>query len=311
MLNEVINNATLDSASIKRAKAEILYNIKANRDNPSNVAIEELQTELWKNTPYGITGKILEKTIPEITEKSVRKQYKNLFNPENIVISVNGNIDDSEMINYFSEVFGAKEGKTVNYKDYDDIFSEPDKNKSIMTERDFESAWIYIAWLTDGKTNTKDRMTLNVINSVLGSGMSSRLFTEIRDKQGLAYAIGSNYSAGINKGSFLVYIGTDPKKADVAEQSLMKEIERLKTSYITDKELEDAKNKLKGNYILALETNGDKAENYAVCEISGDGCDFPDRIFGLIDEVTVNDVIEAANKYFSKPYIMSKLVPKK
>ena len=91
----------------------------------------------------------------------------------------------------------------------------------------------------------------------------------------------------------------------------MKEIERIKTSYVSAKEIEDAKNKLKGRYILALETNGDKAENYAVSEISGDGCDFPDKIFGLIDEVSINDVINTANKYFSKPYVTSKVLPKK
>ena len=311
MLNEVINNALLDSSSIKKAKAEILYDIKANRDNPSNAAIEELNTELWKNTPYGLTGKVLEKTIPQISEETVRKQYENLFYPQNIVISVNGNVNDAEMIDCFSEIFKAKEGKAVNYKDYDKLFPELDKNKIITTERESESAWIYISWLTDGKADTKDRMALNVINSILGSGMSSRLFYEIRDKQGLAYAIGSGFSAGVNKGSFTLFIGTDPKKSDKAEEALMKEIERIKSSYVSEKELEDAKNKLKGHYILSLETNGDKAENYAVSEVSGDGCDFPNKIFELIDKVNVNDVINAANKYFSKHYIVSRVLPKK
>jgi len=311
MLNETVNNAVLDNKSINKSKKEILYNIKASRDNPMNVAVEELQTELWKNTPFGLTGKVLEKTIPQISEKNVRKQYKNLFYPENIVISVNGDVNDEDMINYFSEIFKQKEGKTVNYRDYDKLFRELDKNITINTEKKSESAWILIAWLTDGKINTKDRITLSVINSILGSGMSSRLFYEVRDKQGLAYAIGSSFSAGIEKGSFTLYIGTDPKKADKAEAAMMKEIDRIKTSYVSDKELDDAKNKLKGHYILALETNGDKAENYAVSEVSGDGCDFPDKIFKLIDEVSVNDVIDAANKYFSKPYVTSKLIPKK
>lgn len=311
MLNETVNNAVLDNKSIGKSKKEILYNIKAGRDNPMNVAIEELQTELWKNTPFGNTGKVLEKTIPHISAKSVRKQYKNMFYPENIVVSVNGNVNDEEMINCFSEIFKLKDGKTVKYSDYDSLFRELDKNTVIITEKDSESAWIFISWLTDGKANIKDRMALNVINSILGSGMSSRLFYEVRDKQGLAYAIGSGFSSGIEKGNFTIYIGTDPKKADKAEKALMKEIERIKTSYVSAKEIEDAKNKLKGRYILALETNGDKAENYAVSEISGDGCDFPDKIFGLIDEVSINDVINTANKYFSKPYVTSKVLPKK
>ena len=241
----------------------------------------------------------------------MKNQYKNLFNSENIIISVNGNVDEKEMINYFSEIFKNTNGKKVDFKDYKDLFHNIDKNQEVTTLRDSESAWIYISWLTDGMTDIKERITLNVLNSILGSGMSSRLFYEVRDKQGLAYAIGSSYSPYINKGTFSVYIGTDPKKSDKAEQALLKEIEKIKNSYVSDKELEDAKNKMKGNYILSLETNGDKADIYALSELNGDGCDFPDKIFKLIDEVTVNDIINVANKYFSKPYAISRVLPKK
>ena len=311
MLNDIINNAIISEENLNKAKKEILYGIKARRDNPANVATEELMTALWEKTPFENTGKILEKTIPDISVPIIKNYYENLFNPENIVVSVNGNISEKEMINCFSEIFNVKEGKAIKYSDYAKKFTNLKQNKSITVYKNSEAAWIFIAWLTEGKTDIKDRMTLNVINAILGSGMSSRLFYEVRDKKGLAYSIGSNYSASVNKGSFSVFIGTDPNKANEAEKALFKEIERLKTSYVSEKELEDAKNKLKGNYILALETNGDKAENYASLEITGDGCDFPEKLFALIDEVTVNDIINTANKYFSQPYVISKLLPEK
>lgn len=311
MLNDLINNAVVSEENFVKTKNEIMYDIKAVRDNPSNIATEELMTMLWENTPFANTGKVLEKTIPTIKISDVNNYYNNLFDPKNTVVSVNGNVSESDMINCFSEIFRTKGSKTVKYSDYAKDFSDIKENKTVTTYKDSEAAWIFTAWLTDGKTNLKDRITLNVINSILGSGMSSRLFYEIRDKKGLAYSIGSNYTASVNKGSFTVFVGTDPKKADEAEKAIFNEIEKLKTSYVTEKELEDAKNKLKGNYILALETNGDKAENYAVLEITGDGCDFPEKIFSLIDEVTVNDIINAANKYFSRPHTSSKLLPEK
>ena len=142
--------------------------------------------------------------------------------------------------------------------------------------------------------------------------MSSRLFTEVRAQKGLAYAVASTIPSGVNQGAFMVYIGTDPKKVDSAEEAMLFEVDRLKKEFVSEEELENAKNKVKGSAILAQALNSDKADTMAISEVFGNGYDFYNGRFDeLIDEVTLTDIIAVANKYFSKPYVVSKVLPKK
>jgi predicted Zn-dependent peptidase len=146
---------------------------------------------------------------------------------------------------------------------------------------------------------------LQVIDSLLGSGMSSRLFRDLREAEGLAYQLGSGYSPNVLRGSFMLYIGTNPATLEKSKQGLFNEIKRLKTEYVGDKELKEAKEKLLGNYIIGLETNLDKAENIGWYEASGRGYQFKDKYIDLINSVTDADIIEVANKYFNDNYILS------
>ncbi len=311
LLDEVINNATLNDSDIDKIKTDEIHSIKKNRDNPSNVAFEEFKATMWANTAYGKTGKILEKTIPTIKQSDVVKFYNEVFDPQNIVISINGNVDPQEMINYFSSLFSCKkQGEKVDFAKYSGQFVPPVTNKIAKTAKDTETSWIVAGWMTDGVLNKKDWATLQVIDSLLGSGMSSRLFVNLREQQGLAYQVGSGFSANVNKGAFAVYIGTNPKTALHSRDELLKEITRLRKEFVSDQELSQAKDKLLGNYILSLETNMDKASAVGWMEISGRGYEFMDQYTELINSVTLQDIITVSNKYFSSPYVLSVIGPK-
>ena len=104
----------------------------------------------------------------------------------------------------------------------------------------------------------------------------------------------------------MLYIGTSPATLEKAKNGLFNEIKRLKTEYVSDKELKDAKEKLLGNYIIGLETNLDKAENVGWYETSGRGYEFKEQYINLINSVTDADIIEVANKYFNDNYILSR-----
>ena len=142
-----------------------------------------------------------------------------------------------------------------------------------------------------------------------GSGMSSRLFKNLRDKDGLAYQLGSQYAPNILKGSFIVYIGTNPQNLDYATKRLQEEVFRLKTEFVGTKELQEAKDKLLGNYIISQETNLDKATTIGWFETSGRGYQFNDEYVKLINSVTESDIIEVANKYFNNNYVLSIVKP--
>ncbi len=305
ILEEVINKASLDSFDIERAKADKMHSIKNKNNTPDALAFDEFKTALWQGTPYGNTGKILQNTLPSIQREDIVNYYNNLFPAENVVITINGNVDNQEYINYFSKLLTNGNKQPIKLTDYKNIFKPLQKNKIVKVNKDSQACWILLGWLTDGTTNQKDWATLQVIDSILGTGMSSRLFNNLRDEQGLAYQVGSSFSANVNKGVFALYIATNPNSALTSKQGMFKEIERLKKEFVTDKELAEAKDKLLGNYVLSMETNMDKASIVNSLEISGRDYCFLEQYPQLINSITVQDIIKTANKYFNQPYVFT------
>lgn len=307
LLNEVVNNATFEDYEIDKVKTEKLNTIKRNKDIPLQRAIEEYRDLIYQNSPYSISSKILEKNIPNITKEDIINYYNSIFAPKNLVISINGNIDKNKTIQDLNNIFKPKENtKNFDFAQYNSkIPTVTTPRQTIQKVPATETAWILLGWQTNGVLNEKDYATLQVIDSLLGSGMSSRLFKDLREQEGLAYQLGSGYSPNVLRGSFLLYIGTNPQTLDKAKSGLFAEITRLKTEYVGDKELQDAKEKLLGNYVIGLETNLDKASNIGWYEASTRGYEFKDKYEKLINSVTDSDIIEIANKYFTDDYILS------
>ena len=233
--------------------------------------------------------------------------YSNIITPDNIDISVNGNVDKDELIKDLNNIF-SKFGNTkpFDYAQYSKVISKPNAPR-ISTQKmpSTETAWIMLGWQTDGIINEKDYAALQIIDSILGGGMSSRMFKDLREKEGLAYQLGSGLSAHVLRGSFVLYIGTNPDTLDKAKKGLFDEIYKLKTEYVGDKELKDAKEKLIGNYVIGLETNLEKASAIGQYETMGLGYEFKDKYIDLINSITDSDIIEVANKYFNDNYVLS------
>lgn len=306
LLNEVVNNAIFDDYEIEKVKSDKLSAIKTNKDVPIKQAIEEYRDMIYKNTPYSISSKVLEKNIQNIKKSDIIEYYNKIFNPKNIVISINGNIDKDKTIQDLNKIFEPKaDSQTFDFKTYDSKIPRITTPRTNTIKMPTETAWILLGWQTDGVLSEKDYATLQVIDSILGTGMSSRLFKELREQEGLAYQLGTGYSPNVLRGSFMMYIGTNPATLEKSKQGLFSEIEKLKTEYVGDKELKDAKEKLIGNYVIGLETNLDKASNTGWYEASTRGYEFKEKYVDLINSVTDADIIEVANKYFNDNYIMS------
>lgn len=309
LLDEIVNHASFDVQEIEKIKNEKLQSIRQLRDNPSSLAFEKFKTEMWKGTPYGVTGLVMEKTIPYINKSDIMDYYESIFYPQNIVISVNGNVDDKEILDYFSKIFNCTKGEKFDFKAQKNRFKPLKQITTVKVPKESEASWLVMGWLTDGVSNKKDLVVLQVIDSLLGSGMSSRLFNNLRDEQGLAYQIGSNYSGNVNKGVFAVFIGTNPNTAMHSKKELLKEINVLKKEFVSDKELREAKDKIMGNFILAQETNSEKSATLGVFEASGRGFEYVNEFPSLIESVTASDVIRIANKYFDAPYMFVIVAP--
>jgi zinc protease len=306
LLNEVVNNATFEDSEIEKVKSDNLNTIKRNKDVPLVQALEMYRHLIYKDSPYSISSIDLEKNISSITKSDLIDCYNRIFNPENIVISINGNVDKNKTIKAFNQIFTPKtDEKPFDYSNYNAKIPSITTPTTNVHKMQTETAWVILGWQVDSFLNKKDYATFEVINSILGTGMSSRLFKDLREQEGLAYQLGSGYSANVLRGNFLLYIGTNPSTLEKAKTGLFDEIKRLKTEYVGDKELKDAKEKLIGNYILGHETNLDKASNIGWYEVSTRGYQFEDEYEELINSVTDADIIEAANKFFTDNYVMS------
>lgn len=306
LLNELINNAVFDDYEIEKTRANKLNAIKKSHDVPLNVSLDEYRYLIYENSVYANGPKVFEKTLSKIQREDILEYYSTIFNPKNIVISVNGDVDSVDLINKFSDMFSKTQTAGFNYSDYSaKIPAIVNSKTSIKTKKDLRTAWLILGWQTSGFPNQKDYATLQVIDSILGSGMSSRLFKNVRDQEGLAYQLGSSFSPKMLKGVFTLYIGTNPKTLDFAKQKLFEEVNKLKTGFVSDKELQEAKEKIMGNYVISLETNLEKASTLGWFEASGRGFEFNNNYEKLINSVTSSDIIEVANKYFNDNYVIS------
>lgn len=306
ILNEVVNNATFNDFEIEKTKTLMLNSILSSRDVPLNVALENYKNSIFENSVYSYGSKVFEKTLPKIQHEDILEYYGTIFNPNNIVISVNGNITLKDIVNPLTDIFNAKPSCAFNYNDYASKIYPLNGQKTITANvADLKATWIIMGWQAAGVINQKDCATLQVIDSILGSGMSSRLFKNVREQEGLAYQLGSSFSPKILKSSFAIYIGTNPKTATVAKEKMLEEVNRLKYEFVSDKELQEAKDKIMGHFILSQETNLDKASTIGWFEVSGRGFAFKDKYEKLINSITASDIVEVANKYFNNDFVTS------
>ena len=306
ILDEIINNATFDDYELEKKRSEILSIIKQRRDVPMNVAVENFKTHIFENSVYSHSNTILEKTLPTVQREDVIRYYNNILDAKNVIVSVNGNVDTEKMISAFGSIIQKKDSPAIDYSKYH--VTKLTAPKTITKNiKDLQTAWLFMGWQTAGVQDKKDFVTLKVINTILGSGMSSRLFTNLREQDGLAYQLGSSYSPKMLGGIFMSYIGTNPETLDYSRNKMLHEINRLKMEFVSDSELQDAKDRLKGGFIIALETNAEKAANIGLFEAYGFGYDFLNEYIKIIEGITASDIIRVANKYFNNNYIQSEV----
>ena len=304
ILDEIMNNATFDDYEIEKKRSEILNRIRQQRDVPMNVALENFKTIIFEGSVYSHSNKILEKTLPAIQREDIVKYYNKILDSKNVIVSINGNVDPQKMITEFGSILKDTNSPAVNYANYRVTKAAAPKTVS-QTIKDLKTSWLFIGWQTAGVQNKKDFVTLKVMNTILGSGMSSRLFRNLREQDGLAYQLGSSYSPQMLAGTFFAYIGTNPDTLNYSREKILKEIERFKMEFVSDTELQDAKDRLKGSFIIAMETNSEKASNIGIFETYGFGYDFLSEYIKMIDEVTASDIMSVANKYFNNNIIQS------
>jgi predicted Zn-dependent peptidase len=307
LMNEVIVNSTFEE--FEKEKLKLKSEIPAELDSPRAMAMDSYFNEMFENHYYGNTmTKILE-NIDYITKEEVIEAYNYILSNSKKALAVVGALQKDEVLPYIENTLG----KLPNTGDADFQIEKPvlDRTKEVINSRpDLNQAHIIKGWQVP-TCGEKDYASLVLLNIILGAcGLSSRLFLELRDKKGLAYVVRSSYETYKLIGNFMIYIATEPKNIEVSLKGFDEEIQKIRTIPVTEKELNDAKNNMVGKCAFLEETNIQQACSYAKYGVLGFGFDYTEKMKELVQDVTPEDILECAKKYFTaENYVLSIIKP--
>ncbi len=308
ILQDVMLNPTFPQDEVDKERSDMLQDIMTSRDTPSGLLFENLTETLYPKHPYGDVGERLEAALPTVQRDELVQYYQNQIRPENLVISVVGNFNPSQVQARLNEILGGlpKAPAVVKFEDVPPLF----KTEIVEAQKpELAATWVAYGWLAPNISSNRDFVTLKVINTLLGSGLSSRLFVELREKQGLAYHVSSMFPSKMKKSNFILYIGTDPANRETVQKGFDTEIQRLMTQPISADELERVKSKLIGQFALAHESNAAQANYLGLYETLGVGHQFDTLYPQLIRQVTAEDIQRVAKQVFTSPKVVAIVSP--
>jgi len=295
IFSDVILNPSFDSKEIERAKREILADINRQGDNLLRTTVNLFLDTLYTEHPYKLDPLGTVETVSAADSQSLREFYEKYVRPENMVITVVGNVNRDEVLETIKKDFGGmKKGSTPNPVINADAPSQEIRER-IDKKQDKAQTHILLGF-QGPKIDDEDHYPIEVLNTIM-SGMGGRLFLELRDKKSLAYTVTSFYTPGLEPGFLGVYIGTAPQKEEEAIKGMKEQLELLLKDGVTDEEIERAQNYLVGNFEIGLQQNSSQAAKITFDELYGIGWEeynaYPEKIYA----VTKEDVIESARKY--------------
>jgi len=292
VLSDLLLNSRFDNKEIEQERRIISEEINMNLDLPQqrvNMLIDEL---LWPEQPLGREVIGYKETVSLITRKRLLNYVACRYMPNSTVLSVAGDIQHEEAMAQIEPLFNKwAAGKlSTGY-----ITNDKQTEARLRIEpKDIEQAHLCLA--VHGFSHSHpQRFTLDLLNTALGGGMSSRLFTEIREHRGLAYDIHTYTDHFLDSGSFIIYAGVDPKKIEIAVAAILEEMSQIKQG-ITTSELTRAKELSKGRLHLRLEDSRNVALWYGSQEILMQQILSIDDVISIVDAITIDDLKEVAEE---------------
>ncbi len=306
IFEDIIKNTTFDDFDKERAKLE--GEIVAELDSPRAKVIDGYYKSIYEGHNYGYTNTVILENLNNLKKEDVVNAYKTIVNDSKKVAAFVGDLEYDDVFNQLDKAFGDIAPSVKELPDLRKPVLDNEKNIEI-TKPDMNQAHIIKGWIAD-TANSDDYPALALLNIILGaSGLSSRLFLELRDKKGLAYVVRSSYDIAKLAANFSIYIATEPKNIDVSLKGFDEEIQKIKNVLVSEEELENAKNNIFGKWAFIGETNSQQANWLAHYGINGFGFDFQESAKERIKKVTPQDIMNCANKYFNEKSVTVILKP--
>lgn len=289
---------------IERERSVILEEIGMTQDNPEDLVHELFTQNLWKRHSLGRPILGTPETVSAFTRETLQSWFHRCYAPNSIVITAAGHLKHENLVQLVRDRFGKLSPATDPTPD---PVPAAAPHVTLRTKHELEQVHICIG-VPALPLNDRRRFVVSVLNNVLGGGMSSRLFQNIREKQGLAYAIFSELNSYRDTGLLSVYAGTSLETAAQLVRSILDELRRLKDEPLGEEELRRAKDHLKGATLLALEGTGSRMNSLARYHIYFDRHFTAQQLIALLEEVTSEDVQQLAREFFQSERLAASVV---
>lgn len=303
VLADMFFHSTFVEEELVKEKNVVYEEIKMYEDTPDDIVHDLLSKAIYENHSLGYPILGTEKTLSTFNGNTLKEYMHNMYTPEHVVISIAGNISES-FINEVEKLFGSYQGGKRDKEETTPVFH---KNQ-MARKKETEQAHLCLGY--EGlQVGHDDIYSLVLLNNILGGSMSSRLFQEVREQRGLAYSVFSYHSAFEDSGIVTIYGGTGSKQLNVLYETIQDTLSTLKRDGITNKELKNSKEQLKGSLMLSLESTNSRMSRNGKNELLLGHHRSLDDIVEQIDSVTKESVDQMANKVFSNEFSMSLISP--
>ena len=303
VLADMFFNSTFEEEELIKEKNVVYEEIKMYEDTPDDIVHDLLSKAIYENHSLGYPILGTEETLATFSSQLLKEYVHNMYTPERVVISIAGNIEET-FIKEVEKFFGSYEGGKREKMESTPIFHM----NQIARKKDTEQAHLCLGF--EGlQTGHNDIYSLIILNNILGGSMSSRLFQEVREKRGLSYSVFSYHSAFEDTGIVTVYGGTGAKQLDLLYETIQETLDVLKRDGITERELLNSKEQLKGSLMLSLESTNSRMSRNGKNELVLGKHRSLDNIVEQIDGVTKESVDLMANKIFTDHFSVSLISP--
>ncbi len=295
VLTDLVRNPVLRDADLELERRVILEEISTVEDTPDDLVFDLHGSTLWPDHPYGFSILGTRETVHALTVDDLRALHGRAYHPKQVVIAAAGSLNHEMLLKLLAKCgwFSFEPGP-----DPATIVSAPEGNRATKRfPRDLAQTHIVLGTDTFGYPD-KRRYPLMLLNTVLGAGMSSRLFQRVREELGLAYTVYAFHSFYEHAGVTGVYVGTQPATAQQAVEAIELELDRLTKEGLAGDALAEAKQQLKGQVTLGLESPSSRMYRAAGIVLYRQPYKSIDQVLSEIDEVRPADVASVAEEFF-------------
>ena len=294
VLTDLVLNPTFASTEIERERGVILEEIKIDEDNP-DVLVHELFTQnFWKDHPLGKPILGTTQTVGRLDQQKLFDYHAGRFRGGNMIFSAAGDLEHDQFVDSIAQKFSPLLPGEPAFE-----LQTPQASARILLQNKKALEQVQLCLGVPAPPITDDnRFATLILNTILGGGMSSRLFQTIREERGLAYAIYSDLSPYSDTGSLCVYAGTSAGKALEVVDLVMAEFRNLKENLLSDDELKRGKDQLKGNILMGLESSNSRMANLARQEMYFHQFFTAEEVIARIEAVTAEQIQGMAKRLF-------------